>query len=239
MQRRDSALALDQAKMVLTVDDSRSSGDDFKLSPSLRGLIEDRRTTLEQAESNLRLVSGGRVNAAAQLRESKKSLADLLRDGYNHIRAIPTFEIDTDARRGAFIAYGWDNGKMGNLADDSYLLTLARQALRVTPEVEPLQAQYPKALLTRLETELKNYTDASAMAKIGTRQKATQARNAAMEALEKALTRVRYYYCQASDEADRSAELARVGFQPRRASGQRLVPKERDAPPLPEIKTPG
>ncbi len=197
--------------------------------PRLRELLETRRMTLEQAEGNLRLVSGSRVNAAAQLRESKKIVGSLLRDGYNHIRAIPTFEINSDERLGAFIAYGWDNGKMGNLADESYLLTLARQALRITPEVEPVKARYPQAILTRLETELNTLTDAFAISKIGTRQQATRARNTAMEALEKALARVRHHYCQASDETDQSAELARIGFQPRRVSGQRLVASEKPA----------
>ena len=231
MQRRASALALDQAKMILTVDDSRSVGDDFKLFPGLRGLLETRRLTLEQAESNLRLVSGSRVNAAAQLKDAKKTVASLLRDGYNHIRAIPSFDITDEQRLGAFVAYGWENGKMGNIADESFLLTLARQALVVTPEVEPLKARYPQSILTRLETELNTLTNAAAIAKIGTRQQATRARDTAMEALEKALARVRHFYCQASDETDQSAELARIGFQPRRASGQRLTTAEK--PPTP------
>lgn len=216
--------------MILTVDDSRSIGDEFRLAPRLRELVETRRLTLEQAEGNLRLVSGSRVNAAAQLRESKKTVASLLRDGYNHIRAIPSFEITEEERIGAFIAYGWDNGKMGNLADESYLLTLARQALHITPEVEPLRARYPQAILTRLQTELDILTNALAVAKIGTRQQATRTRNTAMEELEKVLARVRHFYCQASDETDQSAELARIGFQPRRVTGQRLVASEKPTP---------
>ncbi len=231
MQRRASALSLDQARMILTVDDSRSVDDDFKLSPRLRALVEDRRATLEQAESNLRLISGSRVNAAAQLRESKKMLAGLLKDGYNHLRAIPSFEIDTEARLGAFVTYGWEGGKMGKLADESYLLTLARQGLAVTGDVQPERARYPQTLLLRLQAELQTYTDASAIAQLGTRQQATRLRDKAMEALEKALMRVRHFYCQASDETDKSAELARIGYQPRRSSGQRSTAAEKVAPP--------
>jgi hypothetical protein len=241
MQRRESASALDQARTILTVDDARSVGDDFKLSVGLRGLLESRRATLEQAETNLRLVSGGRVNAATRLKDSRATLAGLLRDGYNHIRAIPSYEIDPEVRLGAFIAYGWDNGKLGDLNDDTLLLTLARQALRATPDVKPAQARYPVPLLDRLEAALSAYTEASALAKIGTRQTATRTRDTAMDALEKTLARVRFFYCQASDETDKTAELARIDFQPRRSSGQRSTAAEKVAPPdgpLPPIPAP-
>ncbi len=55
---------------------------------------------------------------------------------------------------------------------------------------------------------------------------ATSKRNTATTLLDKALRRVRYHYCSVSDDCDETPELAKVGFQPVRRSGQRLIASE-------------
>ena len=53
----------------------------------------------------------------------------------------------------------------------------------------------------------------------GSAQAATDARDAAAVLLQLANARVRFFYCFASDELDQTAELVKIGRQPRRAPG--------------------
>ncbi len=55
-------------------------------------------------------------------------------------------------------------------------------------------------------------------------------RNKALQELEYALNRVRFYYCASSDERDATSELAKIDFQPIRRSSQRRLKAESSAP---------
>jgi hypothetical protein len=65
----------------------------------------------------------------------------------------------------------------------------------------------------------------------GPRQAVLAARDAVREALRKSNSRVRFFYCHASDDLDQTPELARIGLQPRRDRG--------DAQPQPLPEAPG
>ena len=54
----------------------------------------------------------------------------------------------------------------------------------------------------------------------GESEKATKLRNAAMETAKTTLGRVRFHYCSASRDLDKTPELAKLDFQPRRMPGK-------------------
>jgi hypothetical protein len=54
----------------------------------------------------------------------------------------------------------------------------------------------------------------------GIAKKAIKVRDAALETAKTTLARVRFHYCSASRDADKTPELAKLDFQPRRMPGK-------------------
>lgn len=103
------------------------------------------------------------------------------------------------------------------LDDDDRVLTNARLALGIGEEQVPNPAhRYPAARLQRIQTQLGIAELDQDKATGGDRQSATRLRNTALEMAATTASRVRFYYCCASRDADQTTELARIGFQPRR-----------------------
>ena len=215
-------------KLIRSRDDARNGGDAFKLPAWLKTLHEARLTACLQLDEAQQLATGDRTRSAALKREALERLEQRLRDGYNFIKAIPGYELESEAvRRGIFEAYGWDGGMLGELNGEGRLLALGRKALATAAVIQPVRARYPQALLDLLGHELGVIAALEPKATVGARRVVTAARNQALEALATANSRVRHYLCACSDETDKSSELATIGFQPRRATGQRLIAIEK------------
>ena len=105
---------------------------------------------------------------------------------------------------------------------------LADQAVAVSSSVV-LAGRYPAAILTRIASWLAVLESNQVIARGGPREVVIEERDAARELLRKVNSRVRFYYCQASDDLDQTAELAKIGFQPRRDRG------DAQPQPLPEV----
>lgn len=232
MARRDSDAAIQTARLIQTVDDGRSLQDAFKLTATLRHELDTRLTALINAENNQQGASGNRLRDSERVKTALPVLTNLLRDGYNHIKALPSYTLTSAERSAAFEAYGWNGGKIGGFQSFDRVLALARKASAATHTVEPIAARYPKELLTRIQAQLTILDESGAGAKVGTRQQATKARNEALQALTRINARVRLYYASSSDELDRTAELAKIGLNPRSPSTPRRVPTD-PAPPAP------
>lgn len=110
------------------------------------------------------------------------------------------------------------------------MLKLARLAISATPSVLPIEARYPADLLLEIQKELDILQEAEPGAQIGNRSTATKEKYDALQKLSRVISRVRGYYVSASDDIDRTPELARLGLNPRRATGQRRIPAEQ--PPV-------
>ena len=234
MARRDSDAAIQTARLIQTVDDGRDLKDNFKLTARLRSELDNRLAALLQAESNQQGATGNRLRDSERVKEALPVLVKLLRDGFNHVKALPSYSVTSAERGAAFEAYGWSGGKIGGLQGFDRVLGLARKATAASSAVEPLAARYPAELLTRIQAHLAILDESGAGAKVGTRQQATKARNDALQALTKINARVRLYYGSCSDELDRTAELAKIGLNPRNQSGQRRIPGEgAGTPPTP------
>lgn len=161
---------------------------------------------------------GARAAASANLRAALDQLQKLLRDGYNFIQGLGSFAISDADRIGLFTAYGWESGLVGDF-NDARIESLANQAATVTPTIADPTHRYPAALLTLIAAQLAIVNTNQPLATGGTAQAATDARNAALELLLLMNARVRFFYCWASDDLDQTAELAKIGRQPRRDAG--------------------
>lgn len=226
MARRDSDAAIQTARLIQTVDNGRNSNDSFRLLPTLRHELDQRLTSLINLENQQQGATGNRLRDSEKLKETLPILANLLRDGYNHIKALPSYSITPAERSAAFAAYGWTSGNIGSLQGLDRVLALARKALAATPEIEPFAARYPAELLSRIQVSLDILDTSGAGSKVGTRQQATKARNEALRLLILVNARVRLFYGSASDDLDKTAELAKIGLNPRNTSGQRRVAGE-------------
>ena len=132
-------------------------------------------------------------------------------------------------RAGVYEAYGWVNGKVGDLSSPATVVARVRSAASVTPNVMAA-GQYPALLLTRLSNWLAVYDANSSIAGGGSRQTIIDARDTAGTLLAKGLSRVRHFYCSVSDDVDQAPLLKQVGMQPRRDKGAAQADPKPDAP---------
>lgn len=227
MPNKETSLQIERGELIQTVDDSRDPADPFKLTAAMRSLVDTRLADLSAKDLVTSTSEAGRATASANIRTAFEQLNNLLHDGYNFIKAIPSFEISDADRLGLFTLYGWTSGKIGEL-NDSRLESLSNLAIAVTPTITNPDHQYPPALIGLITAELATVNANQPLATGGTRQAAVQARDAALELMEKANDRVRFFYCSASDDEDQTPELASIGRQPRRDPG------DAQGQPLPE-----
>lgn len=214
------------------VDDARDTTDVYKLPTIIRDALDQRLAEVLSYDSQQQSVGANRSRSVAARREAITSLADYLRDGFKFLQGIPRYELSETDREAALSAYGWQGGQMGELKTDSRVLALGRQAIAATPTLQPVNARYPAALVQRIQTELDTIGNAEGTVGVGGRQQVTRSRDEALKLLQKSIARVRFYYCAMSDDTDTTAELAKLGLQPRRINHQRRLKNE----PLPEAE---
>ena len=226
MPQENSESMLRRARLVLAVDEKRDKNDPFKLAPWLKQDVSERLAALEIAKPSTNSEEGKRRGAATTLKDAFVELRGLLREGFRIVQAVPRYQATDGEKIGTLTAYGWAGGKLGMLVDNSRVTNLARLAIQETPKIKPEALRYPTELLSRIVAQVALIEAQESDATSGGRQTAIQKRNEARTALEKALRRVRFYYCAATDDADTTPELAKIGFQPVRRTGQRRLPGE-------------
>jgi hypothetical protein len=217
MPNAASLSAHSQGLLIRNIDDQRPADDHFKLPAFFRTEFDAALDLLELKDGNQVLTESDRAGGSAAARAALDSLSQLLRDGFNGIKAIPSTEITAGQRLAVFTAYGWAGGKVGRLGD-ARVIGLSRLGVHNHPEV-PAAWKYSAAIVTGLTGQLAAFDANVDNANVGTREGATRERNDALDAFEGLLARARFYYCFASAEGDQTAELARIGFQPRRDPG--------------------
>ena len=181
-------------------------------------MLNTRLADLKAKDAATLLTEGDRATASARVRAALDQLGVLLRDGFNFVRGIGSFAITNPDRLGVFTAYGWEQGEIGELTD-ARNEALANQAITATPSITNPAYRYPAALLTLITDQLAIVNANQPIATGGTAQAATAARDLALDLLQTTNDRVRFWYCSASDDEDQTMELAKIGRQPRRASG--------------------
>ena len=221
--------AIETAELILQVDAAPLPTDPFKLAASLQTLVTTRLADTKGKNAAVSMIEGGTVGASAQRQQALDRLADLLRNGYNGINAVPSDDLPDAERAQVFTSYGWAGGLIGDLSSPSRIEELANLAATATADATvPTAGKYAASLVTRLANWLSIFDAASLLANGGSRQTLIAARNDSRDLLATANSRVRLAYCAASDEGESTPELAKIGMQPKRAPG------EAQPQPLPE-----
>lgn len=220
-------------KLVLTIDDKRKADDPLKLFPALRKDVVDDAEDLEDADGITGTSEGERTEASGKKRKAYNELERQLRGGHRYIMALDDDAITEEERAGVFEAYLWKGGLIGRF-DDTRCVALAKQAAKVTAEglVKELW-RYPAVRLARIAAQLSIIEEKTDTASSGDRQAANKSRNTAFDLAETTLLRVRFWYCCATRDADKTPELAKIEYQPRREHGTATddKPAEPVAPP--------
>ena len=220
--------ALAQADLILQVDAIRSPYDLFKLPLWLLPLITTRLAEGRAANAGVAMASGNRTGASRRVQEAVERLANLLRNGYNALNAVPEEDVPVAEIADALETYGWEGGNLGDLVTASRVVALAQLTGQVSPSL-PAAVRYPANVLSRLTTWLGVWSANRVIAEGGALSTLVDDKDAKRDALLAANMRVRFLYCAASDEGDFTPELARIGDQPRR------MPGEAQPQPLPDL----
>jgi hypothetical protein len=214
------------AQRIQRVDSARPTTDLFKLPSVIREALDERLAEVLSFDSEQQSIGAIRTRSVTRRREALVTLSERLRDGFRFIKGIPRYEITDVDREAALESYGWQGRQLGDLKTDSRILSLARQAIRISGTLTPVNARYPAALVALIQAQLDIIAETEENVGVGGRQQATRSRDEAMKLLQKAISRVRFYYCAMSDDTDTTAELAKVGLQPKRVNHQRKTKGE-------------
>jgi hypothetical protein len=217
-----NAVVLEQeefAELIQSVDDGRVAAAALKLVAATRTELNTRLANLKTEDSATLLTEGDRATAAADLRGGLDQLGLLLRDGYKFIQGIDRFAISNADRLGVFTAYGWESALIGEFTD-TRLESLANQAITATPSIPTVAHRFPTALLDLITAQLALVNVNQPLATGGSAQAATATRDLGLDLLQTMNDRLRFFCCSASDDKDQTPELAKIGRQPRRDSGQ-------------------
>ncbi|MEO7098178.1 MAG: hypothetical protein ABI162_02365 [Luteolibacter sp.] len=212
--------ALAQGKLVISVDETRTPGDPFKLPAVLRKLIEADIVALETGNPDSQKPLGDHIEASAPVCDAFEKLEAILRMAYNGIGAIVGANIVpggiTEADRlGVFISYGWEKGQLGHFTEDR-LLVLGKLALGGETSVSPPAWRYSATLVSIIRAQLDTIESEQRVGRSGHRQISTADRIERRNLLEIHLHRARHHYCSASDDLDTTKELAKISYPPRR-----------------------
>ena len=209
---------IETGELIVQVDNTRGSGAPFKLPGDLRSLIAGRLAFAKSKNAATSVSAGDAAGASVQVQAALDKLREALRDGFNHIKGIPSDDISSAQRVQAFTHYGWEGSKLGALTSATRVNHLTDLAQAGVSSVLAI-ARYPASVMNKINNWSAVLEANEALAGGGTRQAAIEARNKARDDLRNANMRVRFFYCSQSDEGEKTAELARIGFQPRRERG--------------------
>jgi hypothetical protein len=226
MASDDTQAARRQAQKIQTVDTARPATDPFKLPASLRALLDSRLTALDALGIVPDEVEGARQGASEKVKKAYKELRVLLKEGFEGVQSTPRAHASGGEKAAALATYGWVGGKLGRNWDNLFVVHLAELAVAETPKIAKAALRYPAEVVAEIAAQLAIVRAEQAAATTGARQDAIAKRDTATALLVKALRRVRFHYGSASDDCDETPELAKIGFQPTRRSGQRLIAAE-------------
>ena len=218
MPNQTSLEQIEMVELTQSIGDARAADDPFKLRAALRTLLDTRLAVLKTNDVATFSTEGGRATASRNVRAALDQLQTLLRDGYNFLQGLRGYAISEADRIGLLISYGWESGLVGAF-DDARIESLANQAIAITPTITDAAHRYPAALLTLITAQLAIVNANQPVATGGSAQVATDERDAALELLSRANSRVRFFYCSVSDAIDQTPELVKINRQPRRDQG--------------------
>ena len=122
---------------MMQVNAERSFYDPFRLNTSLDQLITGRTGAAKVANSAALMATGDRAGAQDRVVQAREKLAELLRNGFAYLKALPALDVPAADVSDALESYGWERGLLGDLVSPLRLEALAGQAASATPELNP------------------------------------------------------------------------------------------------------
>ena len=209
-----SLASLEQIELTeLAMDGGRVAGDSCKLLSPLRASLVATLAELKGLNSAALQAEGSRSLASFNLRTALDQLRNLLRDGFNFVQGLGSYQITEGERLAVLTSYGWESGLIGTFTD-ARVESLANEAINATPTIANPAHRYPAALVTLIQTQLDLVNQNRPTATGGAAQASTTATNNAVDRLPVLNSRVRFYYCSASNDLDQTDPLKKISRQP-------------------------
>ena len=210
--------AILQGELVLMVNGTRSPYDLHRVNDPFLTEFTNALNDAKQGNSAAIFAAGDQAGAQRRVEEARGKIVGLLRNGYYFLLAVPEEDLPAADREDALTSYGWEQGQLGDLTAVDRIEALAGLAVSAGPQL-PVAARYPASVTSRINNWLGVLTANKSIAGGGTRMTVIDTKDVKRAALLVKLARVRYLYCFASDAGEGNPELARIGFQPKRAAG--------------------
>ncbi len=226
MSNQQSRSALVKGKLILNINKERATGDPFKFTPSFLAEFSGDVSALDEADMKVGSERGSDASASPKVRAAKDEIGKLLREGYRAIAGVPSFQLSAADKQEVFEIYGWRNGEIGTL-DDNRILEMADDVIDISEQDPPPAFVYPAQLVALIQAQINIIDGQESESDGGDGQSAVGIRNTKLAKLTRSIMRARFFYYYASDLADRTPELVKIGFQPRRSPTR----KKADATP--------
>ena len=221
--------AILQGELVLMVNTTRSPYDLHRVNDPFLTEFTNTLNDAKQGNSAAIFAAGDQVGAQDRVEEARGKIVALLRNGYYFLLAVPEEDLPAADRDDALTSYGWEQGQLGDLTTVDRIEALAGLAVSAGPQL-PVAARYPASVVSRINNWLGVLGANKSIAGGGTRMTVIDAKDEQRAALLAKLARVRFLYCFASDAGEGNPELARIGFQSKRAAGDAQSEPLPDAP---------
>ena len=206
-------------RLAQQIDTGRAATDPFKLPAQLRADVDADTLSLSDTDLETGTAKGDRIQSSGAKRRALTELERQLKGGYRFIQGLDEETITDEQRGKIYETYGWTGGEVGRF-DDERVISMATTASQVgATQIPQAEWRYPQARLDRIALQLGIVTGNAVTASGGTQQEMVDLRDAALTMAATTLSRVRFYYCSASRDADKTPELAKLDYQPRRPYG--------------------
>jgi hypothetical protein len=208
-----------QGDLIVRVHDAAPPYSPFKLPAALDGFFRTGLGAARAANSALQLAAGDQAGARGRVQQARDRLAGLVRNAFNHVNSVPDEDASEQDRLDALVSLGFEQGELGPVAaDPAHVLGIVTAILENNGEV-PVLLRMPANITTRLTNWQAVLAANEGIANGGSRGVLTDAKDTARDTLAARISRVRHWLCSCSDEGEQNPELARWGFQPKRAPG--------------------
>ena len=221
--------AILQGELVLLVNATRSPYDLHRVNNPFLTEFTNALNDAKQGNSAAIFAAGDQAGAQTRVEEARAKIVDLERNGYYFILAVPVEDLPAADRTDALESYGFEGGQLGDLTTVDRIEALAGLAVSAGPQVAPA-ARFPAGIVSRINNWLGILAANKAIASGGTRMTVIAQKDTQRDTLLLKLARVRFLYCFANDAGEGNPELARIGFQPKRAPGDAQPEPLPDAP---------
>ncbi len=200
----------------------------YKLPTVLDGLFTTSLTAARAANSAVQLAAGDQAGARGRVQQARDRLAGLVRNAFNYVNSVPDEDATDQDRLDALVSLGFEGGALGDLSDATHLLQIVMDILANNPQL-PVLLRVPANITTRLTNWQSVLSANEGIAQGGAREPLTQQKDDARDTLAARIARVRHWLCSCSDDGEADPELARWGFQPKRAPGDAQPQPKPDA----------